>query len=195
MRTDSNPRAASLSSLRPQPMWPTTTVAAESAGPAKSARSMPPRQWSSTRSTTWRQHCGAVVGDVKASEAMPMLEKYFSKVPAGPRPEEMTTVEPKQFAEKSVVIREQTQPIYIEGYHRPDYHDPDDSVYDAISDILSNGRSPGSIAAWCATSRLPPSPRGSALSRRQVSRPVRFRRHTASRPYAGGDARRHSQAD
>jgi predicted Zn-dependent peptidase len=82
----------------------------------------------------------AVVGDVKASEAMPMLEKYFSKVPAGPKPEEMTTVEPKQFAEKSVTIREQTQPIYIEGYHRPDYRDPDDAVYDAISDILSNGR-------------------------------------------------------
>ena len=82
----------------------------------------------------------AVVGDVKASEAMPMLEKYFSKVPAGPKPEEMTTVEPKQFAEKTVTIREQTQPIYIEGYHRPDYHDPDDAVYDAISDIFSNGR-------------------------------------------------------
>jgi predicted Zn-dependent peptidase len=82
----------------------------------------------------------AVVGDVKASEAMPMLEKYFSKVPAGPKPEEMTTVEPKQFAEKTVTIREQTQPIYIEGYHRPDYRDPDDAVYDAISDIFSNGR-------------------------------------------------------
>jgi predicted Zn-dependent peptidase len=81
-----------------------------------------------------------VVGDVKAAEAMPLLEKYFSKVPGGPKPEEMTTVEPKQFAEKTVVIREQTQPIYIEGYHRPDYHDPDDAVYDAISDILSNGR-------------------------------------------------------
>ena len=82
----------------------------------------------------------AVVGDVKASEAMPVLEKYFSRVPAGPKPEEMTTVEPKQFAEKTVAIREQTQPIYIEGYHRPDYRDPDDAVYDAISDILSNGR-------------------------------------------------------
>jgi len=81
-----------------------------------------------------------VVGDVKASEALPMLEKYFSKVPAGPKPEEMTTVEPKQFAEKTVVIREQTQPFYIEGYHRPDYRDPDDAVYDAISDIMSNGR-------------------------------------------------------
>jgi predicted Zn-dependent peptidase len=82
----------------------------------------------------------AVVGDVKASEALPMLEKYFSRVPGGPKPEEMTTVEPKQFAEKSVVIREQTQPFFIEGYHRPSYHDPDDAVYDAISDILSNGR-------------------------------------------------------
>jgi predicted Zn-dependent peptidase len=82
----------------------------------------------------------AVVGDLKASEALPVLEKYFSRVPAGPKPEEMTTVEPKQFAEKTVAIREATQPIYIEGYHRPNYRDPDDSVYDAISDILSNGR-------------------------------------------------------
>ncbi len=82
----------------------------------------------------------AVVGDVKASEAMPTLEKYFSKVPGGPKPEDMTTVEPKQFAEKTVVIREQTQPFYIEGYHRPNYRDPDNAVYDAISDIMSNGR-------------------------------------------------------
>jgi predicted Zn-dependent peptidase len=82
----------------------------------------------------------AVVGDVKAAEVMPMLEKYFSKVPGGPKPEEMTTIEPKQFAEKTVTIREQTQPFYLEGYHRPDYHDPDDAVYDAISDIMSNGR-------------------------------------------------------
>jgi predicted Zn-dependent peptidase len=52
----------------------------------------------------------------------------------------MTTVEPKQFAEKSVIIREQTQPFYIEGYHRPSYRDRDDAVYDAISDIMSNGR-------------------------------------------------------
>jgi len=82
----------------------------------------------------------AVVGDVDTKTAMPMLEKYFSRVPAGPKPEEMTTVEPPQFAEKSIVIREQTQPFYLEGYHRPSYRDPDDTVYDAISDIVSNGR-------------------------------------------------------
>ncbi|HVZ83408.1 MAG TPA: pitrilysin family protein [Terracidiphilus sp.] len=82
----------------------------------------------------------AVVGDVKAAEVMPMLEKYFSKVPGGPKPEEMTTVEPKQFAEKEVIIREHTQPFYIEGYHRPSYRSPDNAVYDAIQDIMSNGR-------------------------------------------------------
>ena len=82
----------------------------------------------------------AVVGDVKAADAMPMLTKYFGAIPAGPKPEPMTTIEPPQFAEKTVVIREATQPFYLEGYHRPDYRDPDDSVYDAITDIFSNGR-------------------------------------------------------
>jgi len=82
----------------------------------------------------------AVVGDIKAAEAMPILEKYFAPIPGGPKPEPMTTIEPRQFAEKFVTIREATQPFYIEGYHRPDYRDPDDSVYDAINDIFSNGR-------------------------------------------------------
>jgi predicted Zn-dependent peptidase len=82
----------------------------------------------------------AVVGDVDPAEAMPVLEKYFGAIPAGPQPEPMTTIEPPQTAEKSVIIKEPTQPFYIEGYHKPDYRDPDDAVYDAIGDILSNGR-------------------------------------------------------
>ena len=52
----------------------------------------------------------------------------------------MTTVEPPQMAEKTVMIKEPTQPFYLEGYHKPDYRDPDNSVYDAITDIFSNGR-------------------------------------------------------
>jgi len=82
----------------------------------------------------------AVVGDVKAADVMPMLTKYFGPIPAGPKPEPMTTVEPPQMAEKTVTIKEPTQPFYLEGYHKPDYRDPDDSVYDAITDIFSNGR-------------------------------------------------------
>ena len=82
----------------------------------------------------------AVVGDVSAATAMPVLERYFAAIPAGAKPEEMTTVEPKQISERSVVIREATQPFYLEGYHRPDYRDPDDAAYDAIADVFSNGR-------------------------------------------------------
>ena len=42
----------------------------------------------------------AVAGDVKASTAMPILEKYFGPIPAGPKPEPMTTVEPQQNSRK-----------------------------------------------------------------------------------------------
>jgi predicted Zn-dependent peptidase len=82
----------------------------------------------------------AVVGDIDTATAFPMLEKYFGQIPAGEKPEPMTTIEPPQHAERSVVLHEATQPIYIEGYHRPDYLDPDDAVYSAITDIFSNGR-------------------------------------------------------
>ena len=82
----------------------------------------------------------AVAGDIKPAEAMPILEKYFGAIPAGPKPEGMTTVEPKQVSERTVTLTESTQPLYLEGYHKPDYQDPDDAVYDAIQDIFSNGR-------------------------------------------------------
>src|SRR5580658_9366407 len=67
----------------------------------------------------------AVVGDVKASEAMPIVEKYFSRIPARPTPDTATTTEPAQNSERTVVLQEQSQPLYLEGYHRPDYRSPD----------------------------------------------------------------------
>lgn len=82
----------------------------------------------------------AVAGDVKAAQIMPILDKYFGRLPAHPKPEELSTVEPPQRSEREVVLREQSQPFYLEGYHRPDYRDPDDAVYDAITDLMSNGR-------------------------------------------------------
>jgi predicted Zn-dependent peptidase len=81
-----------------------------------------------------------VVGDLKASDAMPIIEKYFSRIPARPKPDERTTTEPPQNSERRVVLQEQSQPLYLEGYHRPDYRSPDDQVYDAIADLMSDGR-------------------------------------------------------
>jgi predicted Zn-dependent peptidase len=81
-----------------------------------------------------------VVGDVKASEAMPVIEKYFSRIPARSKPDTATTTEPPQNSERRVVLHEMSQPLYLEGYHRPDYRSPDDAVYDAITDLMSSGR-------------------------------------------------------
>jgi predicted Zn-dependent peptidase len=82
----------------------------------------------------------AVAGDIKAAQALPILEKYFGRIPVHPHPDETTTVEPPQNSERRVVLLESTQPIYIEGYHRPDYRSKDDAVFDAISDLMSEGR-------------------------------------------------------
>jgi predicted Zn-dependent peptidase len=82
----------------------------------------------------------AVVGDVKAATAMHIIERYFGRLPARERPDERTTTEPPQNAERRVVLYERSQPIYLEGYHRPDYRDKDDNVYDAVADLMSEGR-------------------------------------------------------
>jgi len=82
----------------------------------------------------------AVAGDVKASETIPLVAKYFGRLPTKATPDTRTTDEPPQNAERRVILRQAAQPFYIEGYHRPDLHDPDDAVYDAISDLMSNGR-------------------------------------------------------
>jgi predicted Zn-dependent peptidase len=82
----------------------------------------------------------AVAGDLKPAQAMPILEKYFGRLPSHPQPDEAVTTEPPQNSERRVVLKETSQPIYIEGYHRPDYRSKDDAVFDAISDLMSEGR-------------------------------------------------------
>lgn len=82
----------------------------------------------------------ALVGDLNSQEVMPIVEKYFRRLSQAPVPEDIRTVEPQQFAERDVIIKEKSQPTYLEGYHRPSYRDPDDNVYDVISDLLSEGR-------------------------------------------------------
>jgi predicted Zn-dependent peptidase len=82
----------------------------------------------------------AVVGDVDPAQTMAVIEKYFSRIPSHAKPDERTTTEPPQNSERRVILHEHSQPIYLEGYHRPDYRDKDDAVYDTLADLLSEGR-------------------------------------------------------
>jgi len=82
----------------------------------------------------------ALVGDLDPDKVMPIMERYFGQLTTSPKPTELTSVEPPQNSVREVKMKEMAQPIYVEGYHRPSYLDPDDAVYDAITDIMSNGR-------------------------------------------------------
>jgi predicted Zn-dependent peptidase len=82
----------------------------------------------------------AIVGDIKASDTIPVLKQYFERIPSGPPPPPLRTVEPPQIAEREVRMPDKSQPIYIEGYHKPAATDPSEAIYNAISDLLSNGR-------------------------------------------------------
>src|ERR1044071_1243055 len=82
----------------------------------------------------------AIVGDIKASDTLPVLKQYFERIPSGPPPPPLRTVEPPQIAEREVRMPDKSQPIYIEGYHKPAATDPSEAIYNAISDLLSNGR-------------------------------------------------------
>jgi predicted Zn-dependent peptidase len=82
----------------------------------------------------------ALVGDLKAAAVIPILEKYFGRIPARPVPPPLRTVEPPQNAEKTVVLEDPAQPLYLEAYHKPADTSPDQAVHDAIDDILVSGR-------------------------------------------------------
>jgi predicted Zn-dependent peptidase len=82
----------------------------------------------------------AVVGDVKTADTLAIVQKYFGRIPSQPKPDEFTTTEPPQNSERRVILHEAAQPLYLEGYHRPDYKSKDDAVYDAIADLMSDGR-------------------------------------------------------
>jgi predicted Zn-dependent peptidase len=82
----------------------------------------------------------AVVGNVDPEKTMAVIEKYVGAIPSREKPDERTTNEPPQSSERTVTLLDSSQPIYLEGYHRPDYRDKDDAVYDALADLLSEGR-------------------------------------------------------
>jgi predicted Zn-dependent peptidase len=82
-----------------------------------------------------------IVGDVEPRRVRQLAESYFGRIPAGPKPEPMDTIEPPQEGERRVALQLQAQRVILIGYHKPDINDPDNAAYNAIGGILSEGRS------------------------------------------------------
>ncbi len=82
----------------------------------------------------------AVVGDVEPKDIIRLADTYFGRIPAGSKPEPLTTVEPPQKGERRAVIEEQSQRVMILGYHKGNINDKENAVFNAITDLLSQGR-------------------------------------------------------
>jgi predicted Zn-dependent peptidase len=82
-----------------------------------------------------------VVGDVDPAAVGRLARRYFGRLPRGPLPEVVRTVEPPQDGERRVTLRLQAQRLILVGYHKPDINHPDHAVYEAIGSLLSEGRS------------------------------------------------------
>ena len=82
----------------------------------------------------------AIVGDVKAETLIPLLKTYFGRIPAVNPSPPLRTTEPPSTAEKTVILKDPAQPFYVEGYHKPAVTHEDQPIFDAIDDILTNGR-------------------------------------------------------
>ncbi len=82
----------------------------------------------------------AIVGDVQPAEVQRLAKIYFGRYVKQPLPPQLTIVEPPQTETREVNLALPSQPLYLEGYHRPSLNHPDNAVYDVISGILSEGR-------------------------------------------------------
>lgn len=82
----------------------------------------------------------AIVGDVNPDNVRNLADKYFSRIPAGPKPDPVETVEPPQLGERRVKVQDPAQPFVFIGYHKPGINHPENAVFDAITDIIGMGR-------------------------------------------------------
>jgi predicted Zn-dependent peptidase len=82
----------------------------------------------------------AVVGDVNPVEVKRLANVYFGGYVAKSKPPKVTAVEPPQTKERSLTLELQSQPWYLEGYHRPAMNHPDNNIYNLLASVLSDGR-------------------------------------------------------
>jgi len=82
----------------------------------------------------------ALVGDLDSAHVIELAERYFGRIPAGPDPPPVVTVEPVQSGERYVKVEAEAQPQVMVGYHKPTLPERDDFVFDVIDGIMSNGR-------------------------------------------------------
>jgi len=82
----------------------------------------------------------AIVGDVDPALMKKYAQEYFGRFPKEPKAPVMHTKEPKQNGERRFVLKENSQPWYLAGYHTVSLKNPDEIPLQLLGSILSGGR-------------------------------------------------------
>lgn len=82
----------------------------------------------------------AIAGDVDPDEMRELADIYFGSIPKGPEPPKLFVKEPAQRGERRFIIREQSQPIFIAGYHTVGMGHEDYAPLQLLGSIISDGR-------------------------------------------------------
>jgi zinc protease len=83
-----------------------------------------------------------VAGDIVPSTLLPKLQSTFGAIPAGPTAPKVTSHEPPQRGERRVTLkRPASLPVYVVGYHVPNYESGDSFPLSLLSVVLAGGRS------------------------------------------------------
>ena len=83
-----------------------------------------------------------VAGDVETARVLARVRETFGRVPRGPAPPPMDSVEPPQLGERRVQVYkpDARAPIVYIGYHVPNYASADAPALELLSTILQEGR-------------------------------------------------------
>lgn len=78
-----------------------------------------------------------IVGGIDPKVALPLMEKYFGRLPAKEPPREDFPVEPAQEGERIVTLEKGENPVAYVGYHKPAYPHQDDIPLLLAADMLT----------------------------------------------------------
>jgi zinc protease len=107
-----------------------------------------------------------VVGDVDADEALRLVEARFGRIPSGPTPSRVRTVEPPQLGERRVKVERDGTTAYLKlAWHAPAVTDPDFFPLLVLDAVLTGAKG---VNLW--TSFRNPPQRSARLYRALVDR-------------------------
>ncbi len=83
-----------------------------------------------------------VAGDFKKEELLPKIQALFGKIPRGPEPPKVVTVEPPQRGERRVYVKKDAElPLLFAVHHVPNLTHPDSFALEVLGYILGGGQS------------------------------------------------------